>query len=438
MSSGYVGPGGQWVTFTPQGADQGMRSAVRPYVKRPLQPMRKCWQGRLKNVATSGANHTTRVMTVLEAPTERIRIGILNSVAADLVNVRVRVTATDTMLGMNTSLAGTLSGSVSVVSAAFTAAAGTDVHAPTVTWSEWLSVAGLDRIDGGTLPAYMIAVEIPGSGNANRPAYDGTSRANWEDPAATNGRPWKQRGDAVLGATNNNDGTSTAFFEDGVPIIIEYMPRFGAVPLTLTCFGDSITEGAGAALRGYGWPYMLQAALSTPQRPIEICMLAASSASPTNIATRAEAMCPALKPELVLLQAHSPNAITAPTFTWNSTARSRLRQFQAALQACSAVDASVVLFSGVPMVSQPGEPAGGNKALDVEGAEALNRYMGLVLSSPWPTIDGYTPLSGPSNAEGQVTFGLGMTSDGIHPSEAGHLRISQAAAGVLSFLQIGI
>jgi lysophospholipase L1-like esterase len=399
-----------------------------PPVFRP-RPLRKCWQGRIKSLATSGANHTTRVMTVLEAPADRIRIGILNCVAAEIVNARVRVTATDTMLGLNTSLAGTLSGSVSVLTAAFNVAAGTDVHSPAITWSPWLDLGALDRIDGGTLPVYMIAVEIPGSGNANRPAWDdgGQTRAAWEDPAATNGRPWKMRGDAVLGATTNSAGTSTAFFDDGIPFIIEYMPRIGSAPLTLTCYGDSITEGAGATVRGYGWPYLVQSAISSQSRPVEVCNLAMGSATMAQIASRIEATAPSLRPELAIVSAFSPNGVSAPTYSWASTARSQFQALQRALHGLSAVESAVVIFSGVPMLSQAGEPASGNKDLNAEGAANLNRYMGLVLSSPWPTIDAYNPLAGPPDADGQITFGTGMTADGVHPSDAGHAAIASAA-----------
>lgn len=419
--------------FAPDGSGLVGPSGKIIVLRKPSQTLKKCIMGKVKSVATSAADHTTRVMTVLEAPTERIRIGIINPVAAELVDVRVRITGTDTMLGLNTSLAGTLSGSSSTLSAKFNCAAGTDAVSPKITWSEWMSTAGLDRIDGGTLPVYMIAVEIPGASNANRPAWDngGSARSGWEDPANTSNRPWKQRTDAVLGATTNTLGTSTAYGEDGMPFIIEYMPRVGSLPLTLTCIGDSIIEGSGATVRGHGFPYIARALVSTPTRPVEICNLAVGGATQTEMTSRLSAVIADITPELILLAAFSPNGISAPTFAWASTARGKLRDVQTALQLISTYDAVPLLFSGVPMLSQAGDSASGNKDLNASGATDLARYMALILDGQAPVVDCYTPMSGPADADGQVTFKFGTTADGLHPNDTGHAIMAAPLAAAL-------
>lgn len=203
--------------------------AARPFIKRVPQTLKKQPFGKIINVATGGADHCTSVGTVLDTPSERIRIWIPNSVAADLVNVKVAVAAMNSQYANNAPMTGSPAGSGTVASAPFTVTAGTDADRIKYTPSPWLSIQAQDRTDGGSLPAYLFRVQIPGAGNPNRPAWDnaGVTRAPMEDPANVGERVWKMRGDAVLGVDTPASVVSTAYYDLGVPFLIEYVPRGG-------------------------------------------------------------------------------------------------------------------------------------------------------------------------------------------------------------------
>ena len=422
-------------------APQAMPSEVRSVAQRRLldivspvsgagikrgATLKSCWQGKMTTVATSAADHTSTYYRTLEAHTDRIRIGILNPVAAILTNVKVNIGTSDTMPGLNTSLAGSttttggiLSGGTQVASAAFDVAAGVSVDAPGLTWSPWIDISTIDRIDGGTLPLIRIRVEIPGATNANRPALSvAKSRIGWETPANVGGRVMKCRSDAVLGATTPGAGGSTTYANDTMPIIVEYMPRVGQ-GLTSVHFGDSITEGVDSDIEGYSWPYMARERVSTLATPVEICNLAVASTTTTEFRARAEQLLPLLTPELVICAVFTPNGITAPNFTDTGNARLMYRNIQAIKAACAAVNATFVGWSGVPMLSTPPDTATGYKDLNPAGAASLNNYMAAVLSAS-PVINSYAAVSGTADADGQMRLTVGAAAGNLHMTSAGH------------------
>ena len=424
----YPSPNGQLpLTYDP---DTGIMYAGQTPVSgagiRRSQTLKSCWMGKMTSVATAAADHTSTYYRTLEAHTDRIRIGILNPVAAILTNVKVNVGTSDTLPGLNTSLAGSttttggiLSGGTQVTSAAFDVAAGVSADAPGLTWSPWLDISTIDRIDGGTLPLIRIRVEIPGASNANRPALSvATSRSGWENPANVGGRAMKCRSDAALGATTPGAGGSTAFADNTMPIIVEYAPRVG-LPLTLVHFGDSLTEAVDTAVEGYGWAYMARERVSSLTTPVEICNLAAAGTTTTEFRARAEQLLPLLLPEAVVCSVFTPNGIVAPNFTDTGNARLMYRNMQAIKTACAAVNATFIGWSGVPMLSTSPDTSTGYKDLDAAGAAALNRYMSAVLSTT-PVINSYAAVSGTADADGQMRLALGTAAGNLHINATGH------------------
>lgn len=410
-------------------------------LRRPPQTLKSCWMGKYKSVA-NGADYTTRVFQTLECHTDRIRVGIINPIAAALTNVRVSIGTSDTLPAALASLHGSSTTSGAILSngglatgSAFTVAAGVSADKPVITWSEWLDISTVDRADGGTLPLIRVSIEIPTAGNANRPACDtSATRDGWEaegsSTVAPYGRPFKARNGAGLGVTTPSAGSSTVYSDETIPYVLEYMPRHGQ-GITLTVFGDSIIEGAGATVNGCGFPYIARAAVSTMSAPVGICCMAAASMQMDAMADRAEAVAATLLPELAMVSMFTPNGITAPNFTATSGARLQYKHNQRLRTALVAQDCALIGFSGIPMLAVAPDSTTGSKDLNSASVAVLNSFMAATLSSAVPIVDAYTPMRGTPDAEGQVTMKLGTSADGLHPNDTGHALMAVPLASLL-------
>lgn len=409
-------------------------------LSKPSGSLKSSWMGRMQSVATGGANHTSTYYRTLECHTDRIRVWVFNPVAAILTNCKVLLSTSDTMPGLNTSLAGStttpggiISGGASVASAQFDVAAGTDANAISATPSPWIDISTIDRVDvPGALPLLRVRVELPGASNANRPALlTSNTRAAWENPAnIPGGRVMKCRSDAVLGATTGGSGASTAFADDVMPILIEYMPRTG-YGTTFCILGDSLPEGVDVEIEGYGWPQISRAAVSSMESPVEICMLAAGSTNSTDHMNRAESVLPLIKPEVVIAAMFTPNGITAPTFTETGNARLMYRNTQRIKAVCADNNLRYVGWSGVPMLSAAPDPSTGYKDMDSASATALNAYIAAILASRDPVIDSYSALIGGHDVDGQATLRVGSAAGNLHLTLAGQTIAAEPATRMM-------
>jgi lysophospholipase L1-like esterase len=409
---------------------------MSPYITKRKQSILECWAGKIKSVSNA-ADYCTRVFRTLECHADRIRVGIINPVAADLVNVRVSVGTSDTMPADLASLHGSTTTSGAILSngflttgSPFTVAAGTSVTQPIITWSPWMDVLTIDRADGGTLPAVRITIEIPTAGNANRPAYDTSStRSGWEAQGGASvapyGRCYKARNGAGLGVTTPAAGSSTTWSDETIPFVLEYVPRDGVVPVSLTIYGDSVSEGSGADIVGHGWPFEARALLSTPTRPIGICNMAMAGATHPEYADRVDAVAASLASDVAILSMFTPNAVTAPTFSAASSAPAQRRANQRARATLAAQDAMVIGFSGIPM-----EPA--SKDLNAASVIVFNAYMDAVRNGSMPMIDAWGAMVGTADAEGQFSCAAGTLADGVHPNSTAYRdRIAPATVTTL-------
>jgi len=402
------------------------RRGNAPFLVKRKATLLSGWGGKVKSVANA-ADYCTRVFKPLECHTDRARVGIINCVAADLVNVRVSLGTSDTMPADLASLHGSTTTSGAILSngalatgSAFTVLAGTSVTKPKITWSEWLDIRTVDRADGGTLPAVRVTIEIPTAGNPNRPAYDtATTRSGWESQGdldtAPYGRCYKARNGASLGVTTPGSGSSTTWSDETIPFIIEYVPRGGTVGLTLCLFGDSTSEGTGADITGHGWLEEARALLSTMAAPVEVCNLAMASATLADVGDRIDAVASDLNAELAILQMFSSNGITAPNFTEASTAPTQRRATQRARAALAAAGTAVIGTPGIPLSAS-------FKDLDAASAAVLNTHIAAIrgAAGSMPVIDTYGPMMGTTDADGQVSALSSAMADGAHPNTVGH------------------
>lgn len=437
-TASYSTTGDQATQAALQALVSGARNVggMSPYLARRKQTVLECWAGKIKSVA-NGADYCTRVFRTLECHADRIRMGVINCVAADLVNVRVSVGTSDTMPADLASLHGStttggaiLSNGALTTGAAFTALAGTSVTRPKITWGEWMDIRTVNRADGGTLPAIRVTIEIPATGNPNRPAYDTAStRAGWESQGdaatAPYGRCYKARNGAGLGVTTPSAGSSTVWSDETIPFVIEYVPRDGVMPVSLTVYGDSIPEGSGGTPFGHGFIYEARARLSTLTQPMGVCMMAMASATQAEYADRVEAVSADLASEVAILGMLSPNGITAPTFSEASSAPAQRRANQRARAALAAQNALLIGFSGIPMEAA-------FKDLDAASVAVFNAYVDAVRNGNMPMIDAWAAMAGKADAEGQINCIAGTLADGVHPNQVGHRdRIAPEAIRVL-------
>jgi len=392
-------------------------------------PKKKQWLaklpfGRIKSVA-AGADHTTRIETVLESHTDWIQIGVLNGLAVDLTGVKCCVAPATTLGADNSAASVTPTGGAWVNATIGGAAsgnvlAGTDLNAAKVTWFDPMNISTLDRVDGGTLPVIMVSVEIPAA-NANRPAFNYTTTNGWEGEAATANRPYRCRVQAGLFATAAAAAsfTATAFTGDCLPIIIRYIPR-NADGLCVMVTGDSVHEGAGATPVNRGFAHIAKDAVSSMSRPIEICNMAISGATSNQYAQRTDAVINSIEPDVLIVSGQTPNNVTAPNIAAaNVWAANRdIGRMRAAAHTTGAL---AMITTGAPWLAVTPDPVTLSKDFNAAAMIVWNDFRTKLSASGMSIVDTETPLIGSYDADGQPIFLIGTTADGLHLANTGQI-----------------
>lgn len=401
-------------------------------VPRKKQWLAKLPYGRLKSVA-AGADHTTRIQTVLEAHADWVQIGVLNGLAVDLTGVKVCVAPSTTLGSDNSSASITPTGGAWVNATiggatSGTVLAGTDLNAAKITWFDAMNVSTLERADAGKLPVLMASVELPAA-NANRPAFNYTTTSGWESEANTFGRVWRSRTKAGLFATAAAAAgfDATTFVGDCLPIVIRYIPR-NAEGLCVLVAGDSVHEGAGASPVNHGFAHIARAAVSSLTRPLEICNMAISGATSTQYANRTDSVIASIEPDVVVMAGQTPNNVTPPNITATNVAAT-YRDIGRMRAAAHSVGALSVLTTGAPWLAT--DVATLSEDFTAASMEIWNVYRAALQTSPLPVADTESLLIGSTDADGQPVFADGLSADGLHISPAGQTLVAPAVAEVL-------
>lgn len=190
-----------------------------------------------------------------------------------------------------------------------------------ITWLDWFSFPSQDRTDGGTLPVIHVRIEVPYNSGANTtiPVYytNDSTMASWESegsaPTSTvpYGRPYRMRVQATLGVTTVGNFTSTTLSFAGVPFVIQYIPKEQVEGITIAQLGDSIDEGnPPGGLKGNGIGLRIQRDHSTPERPIEHCLLTVAGGVSSRFGDRANYLLNRnadILPEIVIAPIGTPN-----------------------------------------------------------------------------------------------------------------------------------
>ena len=402
--------------------------------------------GRFANIA-HGVDTSFHYQTVLEAAPALGRIHFLNGVAAAITGVQAMFACANTLGADNSALSidavagGAADGQYQPLtvggSTTFQWDAGTDVDAIKLTSSDWMPLKAVEPLDPSQ-PGYPfhLRLSVPAA-NANLTVYNWTDMAGWETAANVGGRVWRTRSQAVLAASNGfrNNFTSTAFNGRVPPVIIEIITRDAAQPVNILVVGDSIPEGTGASIRNNGFWAKATRLCSTPKRPVGLVNLAINGASTSAFVKRVNAAVPVLKPHALVVPAYSVNSAGGGL---GSPAAPMVANDPIVMAYNHALCRSVAQETDTLVVNELGQPTNpAQKALGASDAMrvALNSRFSAPPSPRSMTLDIATPVSGPVDANGQVSFAAGLTNDGVHSNDAGHDACVPNTVGVITRLQ---
>jgi len=375
---------------------------------------------------------TYHVMQTLEGHFDAVRVGFVNNLATAQTIAAALASANAPGLheGPGTGTRDPTANGGAWLSATFnsgqaTAVTGAGAYAaPTVTWSDWMGVSSLDRLDGG-LPILHLRLRVDPGANAV-PVLNGsgsTVAMDYDEQTFGMGRSYRVReyvGDAL---SNLALMTSDVQSFQHPALIIQYLARKEGH--TLYAVGDSITNNGVFRMQSMftQWPYRLRNALSRPDRPVELCAGGYAAMTMRDYAAWTVLMIAAgISPTLVIASAYSPNIFTQITASEYAKWAAGLGRIFAAARAAGA---SVMPWGTLP--SDPSvKPFGATDALRVAWHNRLEQYPNFVdIRSIIPfTVDG----------NGQEVPQAGYLQDGLHPTAATYGLMADAMLPTVSRL----
>lgn len=283
--------------------------------------------------------------------------------------------------------------------------------------SNWVDLSTVDRTDGGQFPLLCIDAYVSTASGISILGNGGSDNfANWA--TRPNGRVWIMRhndGDCVTTPANF---TSTVNRIQSPIVGVQYVAR-GQV-ITVMGIGDSVTDGRGNVIgEGFGVP-ACEALSSLSGVAVEWWNNGwAGSRMDDWVAPGFEDMCAAgLIPDIVVTPNGSPNNFGTPIVAAEIT---RCRQ-QLARILNTAKENRVVPIVWTVLPTNPA-------IKDYNSSDALRTaYNAATLQMGQRgvhVIDMASAISGPVDADGQVTMLSGTTTDNIHPNDAGNALLRE-------------
>jgi lysophospholipase L1-like esterase len=277
--------------------------------------------------------------------------------------------------------------------------------------TDWIYLPSRPRTDGGKNP--LVSIRAFFNASSTLPAYGNgaDSFTNWA--TRTDGRKWVARQQAGLHVTTTSGFTTTANLSQSPIVGVQYLAR-GKV-ITVAAVGDSITDGRGSYL-GEGFIMPVTEALTNGNTAVEYMNCGWSTQTMAVFAERAiDVLESPLKPSVLVMPAGSPNdvsgAITQAHIDAMRGQRSRVQK------AAKDHGVPLVLWTWLPSDSSV-KPYGTSDSLRTAyNAEALAQDgKGFIVADTAAVFGGAT-------SGGQIQIGAGLSTDGIHPNDAGNAAL---------------
>lgn len=294
-------------------------------------------------------------------------------------------------------------------------------------WSDWIHLPHVTRDDGQagsviTVAAYIsTAATITILGNGGSDAY-----SNWASKASRKVMMRYTDGDCI---TTPGNFSSTVNRIQSPIVGVQYVAR-GVVRNVLSG-GDSIADGRGTYIGG-GFCYEATTGISDASKVAVEYSSVAWAGVGSNIYSLL------LEDALTALAGYLPDVAVIPIYTTNDNGASPT---QSSVDLCAARGLRVAANAarqGVHPVLWTGLPTNTN-IYDINSADAFRVAKNLEAMTDWvgrglDVVDMATPMSGAIDVDGQYPFGPGLTSDGIHPNDAGNTVMAGVLAPKLKYL----
>ena len=385
--------------------------------------------------------YSLMVQTVLEAPFDTMRIGILNADNSAVAGVKVSVGAGSTLGAGNGTLGltaagqptggvnflpatfgGAASGTLAAAAAASTGATGANIGGSdcSITWTDWVLNGSVDRVDGTSgLPCVNVIVTWPAGVNRTRILMDGTSSTGWDNESSVGNRPFRVMAAATKDAVGNpawmlvSNAQAARTYTDFPPIVVQYTLRNGYGE-TLLVYGDSIREGAGATVQKYGYPREFQAMISTAKNPVSICNLAVAGSNMVMWEKRVAATLSSFTQVSVDIPSLTPNSLSAPQTSADMIAVRK--SFANLRQAVDKVGLMHFTDTCLPTNSSVSPGQVGPKNYGASDITYRAAYNAALRNSGYRVSDFDGVAAWAIDSSGQYCLPAAYTDDGIHPN----------------------
>lgn len=367
--------------------------------------------GMMKAITPAAGGFTQIVQMELETDFNMVRIGIPNLHSATVAGVKVQVAVVDQWVSGGWYLAPTPSGGTWVDvtfngAATGTLAARISAQNASITYTDLIPLKSIARIDaGGVRPLLAVKIQYPDGAVVTGPAND---FYQWRAFTNTYGRQMRVSSQSVLGIDTPASYTTTTAIDTNacIPVIEYHTLNAGRQVMLL---GDSTVEGTGATQRAWGAVQRVTTSLSTPDNPIEYYNLGMHGQGANTFMAAYDAFQPTVKATAIFAAPLSVNDIAVGGMNYLAYNAAR-----AAIDKLVNSTADVFILGTLPF-NPAFRDVGANDSKRID----FNQYLASLRMFTF--VEDYVEeFSGVVDGDGQMQIKAGLTSDGVHPNEAGY------------------
>ena len=398
----------------------GVKRVIGPYAAKNFVGTRILAGASQNGFGLSATNYTWSLQCALPTDFMAVRLVLQNGLTSAITGVTacasVGGTSTDRVNNAGAWVNATFSGASSV-----TLPAATVTTDPTITTSDWVPLASIARVDGGTLPLLYVRCLTPAA-NTQAPLNGlGVAITGWATKADGLIWAWRfQSGDFVTtpsGMTGSSDPSAS-------PIVgVQYLARDGAI-LSVAAFGDSIISAYSSTIPGDGF---VSRAVSSYGKGASVANMGWTGQTTDKFLIRAQRYIPAFRPSHAMYFVYSPNDGAAPTAAIIAAQHARALQF---VDLCRQYGTYPILCTGLPRTTDSTDTVSSYSNAQDDLRKAFNNKvatLGVEVCDLATAISNSTALGTAS-----LWVSAAATLDGLHPSESGNDLLAAKALTTLN------